>query len=157
MSFSVPRAKKQLDDLYAEIPHLACQGKCHSSCGPIGTTDVEAQRIHKKSGRWPTILNDGSLTCALLTADKTCAVYTIRPTICRLWGVVKELACPWGCEPERWLTYREGLILLERAAIIGDPPEEREEHERTIARLEAMSDAEAQLYADAFVKAPVIE
>jgi hypothetical protein len=41
-----------------------------------------------------------------------CKVYSIRPTICRLWGLVRKMACPWGCVPERWLSDDEARRII---------------------------------------------
>jgi len=35
--------------------------------------------------------------------------------ICRLWGLTKSMACPFGCVPERWLTEDEAHALLAKA------------------------------------------
>ena len=54
------------------------------------------------------------LTCSKLQAGR-CAIYSIRPLICRLWGATKRLPCPWGCKPGRYLTEKESRALLARA------------------------------------------
>jgi hypothetical protein len=45
---------------------------------------------------WP----DGQLTCPLLV-DNRCSMYDNRPLICRLWGIIREMPCPFGCAPDR--------------------------------------------------------
>ncbi len=98
-------AKRDLDRMYGELPTIDCQGKCAESCGPIWMTRVEWQRITKKKRYEPRA---SSLTCPLLVADR-CSVYALRPTLCRLWGVVEGMPCPWGCKPTpRYLTDIEG-------------------------------------------------
>lgn len=111
------RAKVLLDQLYAELPRIACQRKCHSSCGPIAMSRVEWARIIKKKGYEPRAT---STTCPMLES-KMCSVYTIRPMICRLWGVVEDMLCPWGCEPERVLARAEAYDFLLRADLVSDP------------------------------------
>jgi hypothetical protein len=44
-------------------------------------------------------LMDGDYTCPALK-DGRCSVYDVRPTLCRLWGVVEDMPCPWGCVPD---------------------------------------------------------
>lgn len=71
------------------------------------------------------------LRCSMLNEDGSCDAYAVRPTICRLFGVVKDrLECPHGCTPERWLDDDESRVLLERADVIGgvDPAARRELH-----------------------------
>lgn len=88
---------KQVEKVYSEIPvSIQCKGLCQESCGPIAMTKVEWDRIVDKSGSEPTVDDHG--TCSLLV-DGKCSVYEIRPVICRLWGMAKEMECPFGCEP----------------------------------------------------------
>lgn len=108
--------RRRLDSLYAEMPTLDCQGKCAESCGPIVMSRVEWERIIEKVGAEPH--GGADLTCPLLT-DERCTVYSIRPTICRLWGLVESMPCPWGCKPSRVLTDVEGFAFLERAGAMG--------------------------------------
>lgn len=135
---SMAAVKAELDALYAEVPHLPCKQKCASSCGPILMSYVEWQRIIKKLGYEPKApppnpLDPRTMNCPMLKGG-LCSVYAMRPMICRLWGVVETMPCPWGCQPERMLTTREGYVLLQRAAILGaQNEEEREMEERVLA------------------------
>lgn len=131
------RAKALLDELYAELPAIDCQRKCESSCGPIAMSRGEWQRIIKRKGFEPRAT---SIDCPLLDRG-LCSVYAIRPMICRLWGVIETMPCPWGCKPERYLSTREGYIYLARADLLSaESDEEREAAEAYIAELETMSD-----------------
>lgn len=110
-------ARRELDRLYAELPTLNCQGKCAESCGPIFMSRVEWERIIEAVGYEPVGQDD--LTCPLLTEDGRCSVYEIRPTICRLWGMVDAMPCVFGCKPSRVLERTEGYAFLERAGRLG--------------------------------------
>lgn len=107
------RAKVLLDRLYAELPAIDCKRQCAESCGPIAMERVEWERICKRVGYEPRG-NLATLDCPLLR-DGLCSVYAIRPMICRLWGIVESMECPWGCKPERYLTREEGFEFLSRA------------------------------------------
>jgi Fe-S-cluster containining protein len=98
--------------LYASLPRLDCAGKCAESCGPVFMTRVEWQQICKRTRSEPSA-GDG-LTCPMLVEER-CSVYEVRPMLCRLWGMVETMKCPWGCIPERYLTEKEGYELLQRA------------------------------------------
>jgi hypothetical protein len=98
--------RSQLQKIYAKIPKIDCKGLCHESCGVILVSDAEHKILKKKAGVAPSF-NPTTLTCNLLK-DGRCTAYRDRPFICRLWGVVKGLKCPYGCEPEKWLTKEEG-------------------------------------------------
>lgn len=133
------RAMALLDALYRELPTLACQQKCQSCCGPIEMTRVEWGRIVKKLGYEPRLplprtqaelSRPGALDCPMLRSG-LCSVYGMRPLICRLWGVIETMPCPWGCQPQPgYLTVAEGYDLMLRAEAISDP-----ERVEEIARL----------------------
>jgi Fe-S-cluster containining protein len=74
---------------------------------------IEWQRVCRAQGERKA----DSLTCPYLEEER-CTVYEVRPLICRLWGLVESMPCPWGCKPERYLTHEEGHELLARAAEI---------------------------------------
>lgn len=94
-----------VEQIYATIPNLNCRRKCRESCGPIIVFGVEWDRMQAAS--LVTIGEVNShLECPALTGD-SCSIYSVRPLICRLWGVVLAMRCPWGCEPERWLSDAE--------------------------------------------------
>jgi Fe-S-cluster containining protein len=116
MSKPAPKDRARLaalDALYAELPTVACRGLCAISCGPVPLTDLEARRLqlasHVKPRTVLKMLADGGPhterpreRCIYLEADR-CAVYAVRPLLCRVWGVVKSLSCHHGCRPDRWL------------------------------------------------------
>lgn len=104
--------RRALDALYAELPRLNCQGKCAESCGPIAMSPLELDRIVERTGSEPTF-DRLTLTCSLLRVERR-TVYPIRPAICRLWGLVESMPCPWGCKPERYLTDAQGHAFLSR-------------------------------------------
>jgi uncharacterized protein len=106
-----------LDALYAELPTIACQGLCERSCGPIPLTTHERARVRRALHRQITC-EPPDYNCSALVA-KRCSVYATRPMICRLWGLVEGMRCPWGCVPERVLTDAEGARYLARASQIG--------------------------------------
>ncbi len=121
------------DDIYAKVPAVRCAGHCgrdrhNTCCGPIPCTVVEREILEGYNGTtcsWiekdPTtvqmdlpILTHG-LVCPHLGLSGRCEAYAVRPLICRLWGTVKALKCPWGCQPERWLTDVEAASLIREA------------------------------------------
>ncbi len=128
------RSLRALDALYATLPTLKCQGKCQESCGPIMMTPLEAIRLKDRVGPLHPvnflrrddviIVHSPKLTCPLLdTQTGRCTVYEIRPTICRLWGLVKKMRCPFGCVPSRWLTDKEAGNVLRAARYRSDEVE----------------------------------
>jgi len=105
-----------LDALYNALPTLRCQRKCQESCGPIVMSRREWERIIERIGYEP--VGDETLICPLLDQHGRCTVYDIRPLICRLWGTVQKMKCPWGCVPAEWLTDAQAHALLRQAEVI---------------------------------------
>lgn len=109
----------ELEQLYAELPALDCQGRCAESCGPIAMSALERQRIEARGVKLMPL----AMTCPALTQLGRCSVYEVRPLICRLWGLVEQMACPWGCRPEGgFLDDATARRLLARAEVIGGRP-----------------------------------
>lgn len=131
------RQDRELDALYATLPRLDCRGWCSDSCGPIATSMRERVRIEQHARRAITAEDPGP-TCSMLTAEGRCGVYEIRPMICRLWGLVQRMPCPFGCRPEGGLLPdEEGARLLAEADRIGgaDPDQLERLARRLLASL----------------------
>lgn len=107
---------RKIDEIYRQLPTIQCQGKCSESCGPILMSDAEEKRIVDAVGHEPDFGPD--LKCNLLQCNR-CSVYEIRPLICRLWGLVKAMRCPFGCVPDRWLPEEESRRLLKENGELG--------------------------------------
>ncbi|MBI1887166.1 MAG: YkgJ family cysteine cluster protein [Nitrosomonadales bacterium] len=100
----------KIDALLSGLPTFQCKEGCYDCCGPVQLSRLEYIRCIHASGRtakdvkrqMQNNLKQGIYTCPLLDVEtKQCAVYSVRPAICRLFGVVKgELLCPHGYAPE---------------------------------------------------------
>lgn len=91
----------RLDALYAQLPRIECRGSCHDSCGPIDMTRPERRRIAVAGYEvTPEAAIVAGMRCPALTVLKRCAVYPVRPMICRLWGLTRAMTCTYGCVPE---------------------------------------------------------
>jgi uncharacterized protein len=93
----------KLDALYATLPTIRCRKLCGESCGPVLLTTGEAERV-RRFGHAKLRTDATTATCSALSPRGTCRVYPARPLICRVWGLVKRMSCPFGCVPDRWLT-----------------------------------------------------
>jgi hypothetical protein len=125
-----------LQALYDRVPAIPdCTGQCWISCGPTDRSGREDQRIraagYKIAPVDEALRRIDTYWCEALTEDKRCAVYEMRPMICRLWGAVEGMKCPYGCVPEGgWLTDQEGDELLAESLRVGGsrfshvPPDE---------------------------------
>lgn len=122
-----------LQHIYDRLPKIECQGLCgrdrhETCCGPIACTHLEAKLLDEYNGT-KTVWEDKGhgwlkmdiealfpmMICPHLSLSGRCSAYAVRPLICRLWGVVEGLKCPWGCKPERYLTRAESYALLKAA------------------------------------------
>lgn len=130
------RLDERLDALYAELPTIKCGGYCQDSCGPIEMSVRERQRIEGTHG---AVTCGVGPSCTMLRPDGTCRAYEIRPMICRLWGLMESMRCPYGCKPERWLTDAEAFMFLSRADAIGGSPTDRDK--RMFEQIKIQADA----------------
>lgn len=81
------------------------RGQCNADCcGPIPMSGSEIDSLRDKFQQKPIemkafmskffiITEDGM--CIFLTKDKRCAIYDDRPQICRDYGIVPQLPCPF--------------------------------------------------------------
>ena len=113
----------EIDRLYAALPSIQCQRKCQRSCGPIKMAQVEADRITDYVAEHPPRLafeSNGEL-CPALSVMGSCMIYEVRPSICRLYGLIRALPCDWGCILERWVSNEEANALMRALEALGDP------------------------------------
>jgi Fe-S-cluster containining protein len=79
----------------------------------------EWERVKRAKGG--TVPKLRGLTCPMLSPTGKCTVYSVRPYICRLWGTTRELRCPEGCEPDRWLSIEQSMDIYTRIREIAGP------------------------------------
>lgn len=119
-----PAQEEQLAALWATLPDIDCRGNCWDSCGPIRMTGPEHALVARAGVDVPDAVHDGNAyLCPALTMLKRCAVYDVRPLICRLWGISDNMPCNYGCRPigRGRLTDRETwAVLAEGFRIAGD-------------------------------------
>lgn len=115
---------RPLSSVYADVPAIACQGYCIRACGPIACSGVEAEALQDQGIPLPGVMDHlitGPLTCSHLNAIGRCNIYAHRPLVCRLFGVVPEMPCIYGCKVTgNALTSQEGKALaneLEEASL----------------------------------------
>ncbi len=110
----------ELDQLYAKLPKINCQGLCSEVCGPISLSRMERKRLEKRVG-YPLVpvWDQKTKSCVILRGSR-CLAYHIRPMICRLWGLINDprMRCRFGCVPERWLTGNDFRYFMDRVCEI---------------------------------------
>lgn len=125
MSLTRSQMDAELQELYDQIPAIPdCDGRCWTSCGPIGMSDRERQKIRQAGVRITpyekAMASPERYWCEALTREKRCLIYALRPIVCRLWGAVEGMPCVYGCIPEGgWLSDAEGFRLVAESLRIG--------------------------------------
>lgn len=95
---------KTIKYLRKQIPSFQCKEGCSDCCGPVPFSNWEWEQV--KDQKLTT-----SLTCPYATKNG-CEIYEQRPILCRLFGVVEKMKCPYGCGPIKLLTKKkEGEII----------------------------------------------
>lgn len=109
--------------IYERVPKIACKGLCRDQCTVILMSATE-ERMMRDAGHEPpellAVIQSESNACPLLCpASGQCTAYDARPLVCRLWGVVPEMPCPHGCQPERVLSRAEASAIMREVQAIG--------------------------------------
>lgn len=99
--------KRKHEKLYNMIPDFECKKDCSDCCGPVVFSKWEWSRINNKK-------EANGLICPYVSDDNRCKIYKKRPLLCRLFGVVEEMKCFHGIEPERYLTEKEQLEIIKK-------------------------------------------
>lgn len=88
---------RRLKTVMRTFPKMPECTNCGDCCGPVSARLQEIAKIKafiKRRGiAWEPHLN--VLTCGFLNRETGhCRIYSVRPVACRMYGVVRELACP---------------------------------------------------------------
>lgn len=139
---STDEKTQAIHKLYELIPDVACKGLCAAACTDIDMSSHERWLIEKnhqvkiKTRDFGTIQRKGPKRCRALTKDDRCGVYEDRPLICRAFGAIAPMPCPYGCKPSRYLSDEEYEALEIVVEDIGGhharTPEDRREMLRTL-------------------------
>lgn len=73
---------------------------CSACCGPVPVSRNELKKIQQYIKKMPKRLEKlkeqsrGPLACMFVDKDTNkCAIYSVRPTICRMYGYYQGMAC----------------------------------------------------------------
>lgn len=113
---------KKLDELYKKVPEIACKGLCYQGCTIIPAALIEIKRakdrlhtnpFHYNKEKIEEKIKMGNIPICKALKNKRCSIYTIRPLICRLYGVAENFDCPFGCKPKTILTTKEAKKIMQ--------------------------------------------
>jgi Fe-S-cluster containining protein len=77
------------------LPPMRCDDGCGACCGPAPITSAELEELRDYVLRNNIPIQDQGITCPAYLNGR-CAVYEVRPMVCRLFGHVEGLACERG-------------------------------------------------------------
>lgn len=82
---------------YNLIPaHKSCKN-CGGCCGPVPIDKDERRAIQRYVDKHkPKYNNEDPIMLCKFRVDGGCSIYEVRPTLCRLMGVTKDLHCTFG-------------------------------------------------------------
>lgn len=80
-----------------------CKDNCGECCGPVMIDKEVVERNRNKFNGVPTLEKEfgnsliitKGIWCIFLDENKRCAIYNERPEICRKFGKIKRLPCPY--------------------------------------------------------------
>lgn len=122
-----PARLARLTALYDRVPEIDCKGTCWDGCSRLPLTTLEQRRIRTETGiaipHTSEIPARGPFLCPALTMLKLCAVHTLRPLVCRLWGTWDLMPCNYNCMPAGGrLSVIEGYELMAQAEELDGRP-----------------------------------
>lgn len=78
------------------IPHHDCKN-CGECCGPVPINEKEYKEISKYVVvNKPKYNKENDVLECKFRVENNCSIYTVRPTLCRIMGVVKGMECSHG-------------------------------------------------------------
>jgi hypothetical protein len=122
-------SKPKLREIYAKIPELKCVKGCTECCGnpaepvkkgylpftPLFWSKIEAENIRrylKEKGIKERLVVNPLEPCPYIENGK-CLIYPARPLMCRLFGVVEDLKCPY-VKPKSYITTQKANKLIQK-------------------------------------------
>jgi Fe-S-cluster containining protein len=91
-----------LEQIYKQIPEAKCRANCGQCCGILFPALSEIRNIKKwcfvHHVEYRDFTMEPDADCPYLTTEKKCAIYPVRPFLCRILGATtdKRMTCP-GC------------------------------------------------------------
>lgn len=128
----------KLQDVYSQIPEARCPEGCGDCCGPVFPSLTELRNIkdwcinhHIGFRDFLDVTENG--TCPYLDQDKRCAIYPVRPFLCRILGASTDLPCPLGkCAVTKLLNHPQSDALYSAIYLHGKEKARTEKHRQIV-------------------------
>ena len=105
----------------SKIPEFYCKEGCGECCGVHYWSTMEWKIITaflKEHGRKQQYAREILDMCPYLDERKRCTIYEVRPAICRLYGVVQAMQCPYR-KAQQYLSDDEATSVLRACGVLG--------------------------------------
>ncbi len=130
----------KLAGIYRQIPQAVCPTNCGACCGVIFPSLAELRAVkewcenhHREYKDFTMIVG---LDCPYLNEKKACAIYPVRPFLCRIVGASSDIPCPIKkCESLRMLNHAQSNKLYKDIYLRGKEKPRTEKHRRLIREL----------------------
>lgn len=86
---------KAVSSMFMKLPVMQCDEGCGKCCGIIPVTHEEFGAVRRFIRKNLIVPIDQGATCPFYQGGK-CAVYDVRPVVCRMFGHSPKLVCPYG-------------------------------------------------------------
>ncbi len=127
----------QLENIYQQIPKSTCPPGCGECCGILWPSLTEIRNIkewcrsHNKEYK-EFHMQVGS-DCPYLGEAKECAIYPVRPFLCRIMGASRAIPCPLGkCKADKLLNHPQSGHLYDAIYLKGKQKPLTEKHEKLV-------------------------
>lgn len=128
----------KLEQTYKQIPSSKCPNDCGKCCGILFPSLAELRNIKEWCVAHHVEYRDFNyqlgIDCPYLARDKSCSIYPVRPFLCRIYGVSKELPCKW-CTPEKILNRNQSANLYNQIYMQGKEKSRTEKHKKVLGEL----------------------
>lgn len=78
-----------------QLPVMQCDDHCGDCCGVVPATEKELKRVTEYAAARGIVPADNGTTCPFYQAGR-CAVYDVRPWVCRTFGHTEMMTCSRG-------------------------------------------------------------
>lgn len=126
-----------LEEIYRQIPASSCKENCGKCCGILFPSLAEIRNIKAWCGSHHVEFKAFNMTvgidCPYLTAEKKCAIYPVRPFLCRILGVTAEpmMQCA-DCKPSKIVNKAVSSYLYTQIYLVGKEKPRTEKHKKLL-------------------------
>jgi len=112
--------------IFSPLPPMRCDDGCGKCCGIAPASPDEYRAVVRYARANNITPKKQGLTCPFYQGG-TCAVYPVRPVMCRVFGHSEDLPCPHGYNTNVDQAIVDGMITAQ-----GDPKEATMLHQALI-------------------------